>query len=339
MKNKKIIIYVIISLLALIIIGISIYAFIINKTTKINYKKGLFYTLERKEDETLGNKIYTKEEDFVKDFPDEVTDDFDFDLYSYVLIEIPYNSCGESNFKPVGYLKEDDKLIVHFTYKSSCGVCPQEYIYYLLLIDKSMEDLTIEPTYEATNDPHCDPTVAYKPIIYIYPEEEKEIEIKLSNPENLLFSYPSYNNGWKVLAKEDGTITYDNNNYYALFWEGNNKYTSIKDEGFVIKGKDTESFLEEKLTILGLNYKERNEFIIYWLPKLEQNTYNYIYFESLEEINNYMKLNINPEPDNLIRIQMDYKPLDKEIKVKEQILTTPSREGYAIVEWGGSLIK
>lgn len=30
---------------------------------------------------------------------------------------------------------------------------------------------------------------------------------------------------------------------------------------------------EEKLEILGLNYKETEEFIVYWLPKLEQNEY------------------------------------------------------------------
>ena len=339
MKKKNILLYGIITILILLIVGITIYAFLGTKKENIHYKKGVFYSIEKKEEESIGNKVYTKEEEFVKDFPDEVTDDFDFDLYSYVLIEIPINTCGEKNFKPVGYLQEDDKLIVHFTYTSSCGVCPPEYEYYLLLIDKSLEDYKVEATYEATNDPHCDPTVAYKPIIYIYPEEEKEIEIKISNKENLLFTYPKYNDGWKVTAKPNGSLISNNKEYYALFWEGTSKYTSIKDEGFVVKGIDTESFLEEKLTILGLNYKERNEFIIYWLPKLEQNPYNYIYFESLEEINNYMSLSINPEPNNLIRIQMDYKPLDKEIKIKEQVLTTPSREGYTIVEWGGSEIK
>ena len=35
-------------------------------------------------------------------------------------------------------------------------------------------------------------------------------------------------------------------------------------EGFVVKGEDSAAFLEEKLEILGLNYKEAEEFIIYW---------------------------------------------------------------------------
>ena len=34
--------------------------------------------------------------------------------------------------------------------------------------------------------------------------------------------------------------------------------------------------LEEKLAILGLTERESEEFIVYWLPKLEKNKYNYI---------------------------------------------------------------
>ena len=45
--------------------------------------------------------------------------------------------------------------------------------------------------------------------------------------------------------------------------------------GFVVEGKDTIKFLEEKLKQLGLTDKEADEFIIYWLPKLENNKYNY----------------------------------------------------------------
>ena len=77
---------------------------------------------------------------------------------------------------------------------------------------------------------------------------------------------------------------------------------------------------------------------MYWLPKLEKNKYNYIRFQTMEEINNNMRLDINPKPDTLIRVRMEYKPLDKRINVKEQKLTKVEREGYTIVEWGGTNI-
>ena len=179
-----------------------------------------------------------------------------------------------------------------------------------------------------------------KPIIYIYPEEDMDVEVTVSNPEKFTVTYPKYENGWKVKALTDGTLIDKNNKkYYALYWEGNGDKDSINKDGFVIKGENSASFLEEKLEILGLNYKEKNEFIMYWLPKLESNKYNYIRFKTREEIDNNMKLNINPEPDTLIRVMMEYKGLDKKIKVKEEKLTKVERKGYTVVEWGGTEIK
>ena len=51
-----------------------------------------------------------------------------------------------------------------------------------------------------------------------------------------------------------------------------------------------------------------------------------------------MSLDINPKPDTLIRVMMDYKPLDDYIEVKEQVLNPVIRSGFTVVEWGGSLI-
>lgn len=179
-----------------------------------------------------------------------------------------------------------------------------------------------------------------KPIIYIYPKEDINVEIKVSDPAKLTVSYPKYNNGWQVKALTDGTLIDQNNkNYYALYWEGQGKDNKIKEDGFIVKGEDTANFLEEKLELLGLNYKESNEFIMYWLPKLEKNKYNYIRFMTKEEIDNNMELIINPKPDTLIRVMMEYKPLTKKLKIKEQNLTPISREGYTVVEWGGTEIK
>ena len=36
---------------------------------------------------------------------------------------------------------------------------------------------------------------------------------------------------------------------------------------------------------------------------------------------------------------MDWKGLENRIKVKEQNLTPAKREGYTVVEWGGSELK
>lgn len=79
---------------------------------------------------------------------------------------------------------------------------------------------------------------------------------------------------------------------------------------------------------------------MYWLPQLEKNKYNFIRFESIEFLNSdeYMPLEITPAPDTLIRILMQYRPLSRPINVTEQILKTPKREGFVVVEWGGTKI-
>ena len=189
-------------------------------------------------------------------------------------------------------------------------------------------------------DIQCSINSEWKPIIYLFPEKEQEVTIKVNHPENFNVTYPKYDKEWKVIAKPDGTlIDQSGRNYYSLYWESKqNKKNPIKEDGFVIKGEDTTKFLEEKLMILGLNEKEAQEFIIYWLPILEKNKYNYIRFQTMDEINSNMKLSINPKPDTLIRIRMEYKPLTKKIKVKEQKLKEIQRHGFTVVEWGGTNI-
>ena len=51
-----------------------------------------------------------------------------------------------------------------------------------------------------------------------------------------------------------------------------------------------------------------------------------------------MPLSINPNPDTLIRVLMTYKGLNKPINVEEQKLDTPKRNGFVVVEWGGTMI-
>lgn len=179
-----------------------------------------------------------------------------------------------------------------------------------------------------------------KPVIYLYPTEEQEIEVALGREDILTCTYPKYENSWKVIAKPNGDLTdiKTGRRLYCLYWEGKSNVKSI-EEGFCVKNEDTTKFLEEKLAILGLTEREANEFIIYWLPKLEDNEYNLISFETMEEINENMPLKITPKPDTLIRVMMKFKGVDNYTKIKEQELVTPKREGYIVVEWGGAEIK
>jgi hypothetical protein len=182
-----------------------------------------------------------------------------------------------------------------------------------------------------------------KPIIYIYPTETTEVSVQVSHPENFTTEYPRYGNGWRVLAQPNGDLTDLNNNnrgLYSLYYESRNEVPAIvQKDGFVVKGSDTTVFLEEKLAALGLSAREAEEFIIYWLPQLQDSPYNYIRFQTAEEIDTNQALDISPKPDTLIRIIMSYRPLDSPIAVQtQQLPKTPARIGFTVVEWGGTRI-
>ncbi|MCR5836114.1 MAG: hypothetical protein K6G88_06395 [Lachnospiraceae bacterium] len=181
-----------------------------------------------------------------------------------------------------------------------------------------------------------------KPIIYLYPQDDTAVTVSLGNVDNIIVSYPKYTDGWNVLATPNGDLTDLNTGkqLYSLYYENISDYKfSVKQDGFVVSDDDVDEFLDEKLEILGLNYKEREEFIVYWLPVLKANKYNYIRFATTEEIEKNMPLNINPTPDSVIRVIMTFKGLDKPVNVAEQKLTTPKRTGFVAVEWGGTEIK
>ena len=179
------------------------------------------------------------------------------------------------------------------------------------------------------------PTGIAKPVIYLYPEEETEVSVKLDVDGELTCTYPKYNDGWKVNAKPDGTLTDDKGMLYNyLYWEAESYIEFDMSKGFCVKGEDTAAFLEGALKKLGLNRREANEFIIYWLPMMESNPYNIITFQT-DTYTDMAKLDIDPVPDTLIRVFMTWSPSDKYVEMEEQELSAPAREGFCVVEWGG----
>ena len=240
-----------------------------------------------------------------------------------------------------------------YVWDDRSGVVADTLLTYVIVIptDKAVNNINVVSVYTSeefnnikrygtTYDPITMPID--KPIIYLYPTEETEVSVKLLKEDSLTCSYPKYEESWEVVAKPNGDLTYLSNGrqLYALYYESkNNIKLDVQKDGFIVKSEDVAEFLEEKLEILGLNQRETEEFIIYWLPKLESNKYNYIRFATEDEISENMPLEINPKPDTIIRILMTYKGLDEPIDVEEQKLITPERNGFVVVEWGGTEIK
>lgn len=175
-----------------------------------------------------------------------------------------------------------------------------------------------------------------KPVLYLYPEDKTNITVTFKNTDLLTTTYPKFKNNWSVTAYPNGDLYDKNGNYYyALYWEEEKNHNVDFTEGFYVTKDSAIEFLEEKLSIIGLNDKERNEFIMYWLPILEKNQKSLVYFELTEERDSYNKLIINPKPDSLLRVAIHVKKVNKKTSIKEQKLTSFARNGFTAVEWGG----
>ncbi len=188
------------------------------------------------------------------------------------------------------------------------------------------------------SDFEIDPNACYKPVIYLYPEETTEVDVTLTLDGELTCAYPAYREGWHVTAEPDGTLTdASGQTYNYLYWEGETNAVFDMSRGFCVKGEDTAAFLEEALERLGLTRREANEFIVYWLPLMQENPYNLIAFQG-DAYTDAAKLDIAPAPDTLIRVFMTWQASDSFVELEPQTLTAPERVGFTVVEWGGTQI-
>lgn len=177
-----------------------------------------------------------------------------------------------------------------------------------------------------------------KPVIYLYPEEKTEVSVTLDYDGELTVTYPTYADGWQVTAYPDGTLLdADGNEYSYLFWEGVSDTVYDFSKGFCVAGEDTADFLRETLSAIGLTPEEYNEFIVYWLPKMQDNPYNLISFQA-GRYTESARLEITPEPDSVLRVFMAWEPLDKPQEIEPQTFPAFLRKGFTVVEWGGTQV-
>jgi hypothetical protein len=180
--------------------------------------------------------------------------------------------------------------------------------------------------------------LAAKPIIYLYPESPTLCSVKVTLNGELTCTYPAHGeHGWQdFTAYPDGTLIFpDGKEYYALYWEGIQHAEWDFSSGFCVRGEDTATFLEWALAAQGLTAREANEFIVYWLPLMQDNAYNVISFQTTAYTDGAL-LDIDPAPDSLLRVFMAYYASDVEVDIKPQTFYGFDRKGFTVVEWGGS---
>jgi hypothetical protein len=177
--------------------------------------------------------------------------------------------------------------------------------------------------------------VAYKPAIYLYPEETLKIKVSLSINGEITISEPDYNNGWDVVVEPGGTIE---SRYDYLFYEARLNYLKTPDEGWCVECEHLEIWMNTTLKELGLNEKESKDFKDFWLDFLPIANYYEIKLLSQEYLDLHMGLLIDPKPETIIRVLLTFSPYQNAFEIATPLIETPIRSGFTVVEWGGFII-
>jgi len=205
-----------------------------------------------------------------------------------------------------------------------------------------------------------------KPVVYLYPAQPTDVSVQFQIPVQFTKDIPKYAGSWQVRAYPNGSLVNlkpqftdcqqfsieqrgseyakqacQNNTYPYLYWAGNVIFRNypITTSGWIVEQKELSSFLNEKLTETGLNDKERNDFTSYWLADmLEKNApYYRVSFLQTNDLNSLFPMTVNPNPNTIFRLFLDYSPLmEKPLTLPEpQTLNKLVRNGFTLVEWGG----
>lgn len=177
-----------------------------------------------------------------------------------------------------------------------------------------------------------------KPAIYLYPSKPTNVHVEVKPQGQFNLTVPTYSeNGWNVLAAPNGTITYNNQTYPYLYYEAALPDTLLHEPttGYVVAYQDLGKFFASLLPSVGLNTNETFQFSDYWLKALPKSNYYQIGIVPQTTLNTLAPLFITPAPDSLLRLSLYFKPLDQKISIQAPTLSSFTRSGFTVVEWGG----
>lgn len=179
-----------------------------------------------------------------------------------------------------------------------------------------------------------------KPVVYLYPEQKMTVAVKVLLDE-LTVTVPEHGEeGWNVEASPNGKLVNleDGETYDYLFWEGHKEPVLEANKGFMVEKDEVKKFLKSSLKEMDFNRAERKDFMEFWYPVMMSYEHPkfFVSFVGTEDFNKVAPLEITPAPDTLYRMFMYFEPTYEDREVVPQELSGFDREGFTVVEWGGT---
>lgn len=192
-----------------------------------------------------------------------------------------------------------------------------------------------EPDDDCDDETPCDTcNIVRKPNMYIYPETNIQLSVTLDFPlgGEILTSLPEYGDGWSITVDTNGLI---DNTYTYLFYESSQPDVWQYQQGWIIKINDLSSFFKNNMTDYGFNAREIEDFMEYWIPRLNDYPYYSICPQTKNLIDNVVAIDFSIEPDNSLRLFYVIKGCHQiPDKLSEPGIETFKRVGYFVTEWG-----
>ncbi|NOR86649.1 MAG: hypothetical protein GQ527_03480, partial [Bacteroidales bacterium] len=148
----------------------------------------------------------------------------------------------------------------------------------------------------------------------------------------IVASIPEYVNGWEFVVDTNGLI---DNTYSYLFYESTQPDVWQRTDGWTIQATELDFFFRENMNSYGFYGQEIDDFIDYWIPRLDDYTFYSIYPQSKELINTVIELDFSEQPEHLLRLFYvieGHNQLQNELN--EPSIDSFNREGYFATEWG-----
>ena len=188
--------------------------------------------------------------------------------------------------------------------------------------------------------------ITEKPVVYVYSDKEISGQIRVDAIGSLTFTYPKLDSVWNFEVSSNNELTVDGKPYPYLFWEAERPKLDVRWQGDVIPGKIVEkgqvmNFLESSLTSMGMNAREKTDFITYWAPRMLSYPSVFVQFTQDEAVAAEIgELSVRPHASAVNRVFMSFCSGEEMniFPIEEQTFTPIKRTGFYLVEWGGTEI-
>ncbi len=177
--------------------------------------------------------------------------------------------------------------------------------------------------------------VVKKPALYLYPEKEMKIDVRLGPKGRIVKTIPVYPGKWSVTVEPGGRI---GRRYRYLFYEAAlSNPIAQPEEGWCVPKNRLRPWMDSYLVRLGLNRQEAKDFKAYWMKNLPASKFWIIRIIRPEVVEDQLGLHIKPAPQSLLRIILYFSPSGTMVKLAEPETPAFERKGFTAVEWGGIL--